>query len=81
VLSRCSTRQFGEQQVQEIQRDIASLAEHFSHRREAVLLAWQRAVKRDPALTNGDSLPRAELYGHIPALLADFELRNHTLTE
>ena len=48
--------------MQEIQGDIASLAEHFSLRREAVLLAWQRAVKRDPALTNGDSLPRAELY-------------------
>jgi signal transduction histidine kinase len=73
VLSRCSTRLFGEQQVQEIQGDIASLAEHFTLRREAVLLAWQRAVKRDPALTNGDSLPRAELYDHIPALLAAFE--------
>lgn len=35
--------------------------------------AWRLAVKRDPALTTGDSLPRAQLNDHIPALLQTFE--------
>ena len=34
---------------------------------------WQRAVKRDPDLNQGDSLPRSELFDHIPALLSAFE--------
>lgn len=59
--------------MQEIHGDIAALAEHLSRRREAILTAWQRAVKRDPELTDGDALPRSELYDHIPALLLAFE--------
>jgi signal transduction histidine kinase len=59
--------------MREIHGDVAALAEHLSDRREALLLAWQRAVKRDPTLTHGDSLPRAKLYDHIPAMLTAFE--------
>ena len=42
------------------------------------MLEWQRAVKRDPDLTNGNSLPLAELVDHIPALLtaSEYSRRN-----
>jgi hypothetical protein len=63
----------GEQHVHDNYGDIAALARHLSDRREALLLAWQHAVKRDPTLTDGESLPRAALYDHIPAMLAAFE--------
>ncbi len=44
------------------------------------MLEWQRAVKRDPDLNQGESLPRAELFDHIPALLRAFEERlRHTV--
>jgi signal transduction histidine kinase len=59
--------------MREIHGDLAALAEHLSDRREAMLLEWQRAVKRDPALTGGGSLPRAQLYDHIPAMFTAFE--------
>lgn len=39
------------------------------------MLEWHRAVKRDPLLSQGDSLPRADLFDHIPALLTAFERR------
>jgi signal transduction histidine kinase len=64
---------FGEQELQDIQGELLTLADNVRDEREATLLEWQRAVKRDPDLTNGDSLPRAELYDHIPALLTAFE--------
>ena len=62
---------------------MAALAEYLSQRREAILLSWQRAIKRDPQLSNGDALPRAELYDHIPALLGAFErgLRHFAATQ
>jgi hypothetical protein len=63
----------GEQQVHDNYGDIAALARHLSDRRGALLLAWQHAVKRDPTLTDGESLPRAALYDHVPAMLAAFE--------
>jgi signal transduction histidine kinase len=50
------------------------LADHVRDERDAILMEWSRVVKRDPNLTDGDSLPRAELYDHIPALLSAFEL-------
>jgi len=61
--------------------ELAAIAEHFRVRREEVLQAWRAAVKRDPDLTTGDSLPKIELFDHIPALLATFErqLRNPSL--
>jgi signal transduction histidine kinase len=49
------------------------LADHIAQRRDELVRSWQRAVQRDPQLTEGDSLPRSELIDHIPALLAAFE--------
>jgi signal transduction histidine kinase len=54
---------------------LAALAAHLAERREAVLYAWRRAVKQDPALSTADSLPRAQLNDHIPSLLQAFERR------
>lgn len=49
------------------------LAAHLEPRREAILKAWRKAIQRDPALTGGNALPRAQLIDHIPAVLAAFE--------
>ncbi len=64
----------GEKKLQEIQGELLTLADHVRDAREAILLEWHRAVKRDPNLTSGDSLPRAEVFDHIPALLTAFEV-------
>jgi signal transduction histidine kinase len=53
--------------------ELADLAGHMRNRRDALLGAWQGAIRRDPNLTGGDALPRAELLDHIPALLYAFE--------
>jgi signal transduction histidine kinase len=53
--------------------ELLALADHVRDEREAILIEWSRAVKRDPKLTDGDALPRADLYDHIPALLKAFE--------
>jgi signal transduction histidine kinase len=59
--------------------DFIALADHLRDRRDALMLEWHRAVKRDPDLNQGESLPRAELFDHIPALLKAFEERlRHT---
>ena len=55
--------------------ELAALAAHLASRRDAIMGAWRHALKRDPALTTGDSLPRAQLNDHIPALLVTFEKR------
>jgi signal transduction histidine kinase len=52
--------------------ELTSLARHLNFRRDAILSSWRSAVKKDPTLTTGDSLPREDLYDHIPALLATF---------
>jgi signal transduction histidine kinase len=64
--------------LQNSQGELLILANYVRDERAAILLEWQRAVKRDPALSQGDSLPRAELLDHIPSLLTAFEqsLRN-----
>jgi signal transduction histidine kinase len=54
-------------------RELATLADHLSLHREAILIAWRCAIQRDPAITSGDSLPRSELFDHIPGLLRAFE--------
>jgi signal transduction histidine kinase len=59
--------------LQGIYGELLQVADHFSHRREAILLEWHSAVRGDPVLTDGDALPRAELFDHIPALLSAFE--------
>ena len=53
--------------------ELLILADHVRDERDVVLIEWSRAVKRDPNLTDGDALPRADLYDHIPALLKAFE--------
>jgi signal transduction histidine kinase len=53
--------------------DLSELARHLKSRREAILQSWRTAIRKDPALTTSDSLPRADLYDHIPSLLASFE--------
>ena len=58
-----------------IEPEFAALAAHFTARRDAIMGAWRQAIKRDPAQTTGDSLPRAQLNDHIPALLLTFEKR------
>jgi signal transduction histidine kinase len=57
--------------------ELAAIAEHLSHRREAILQSWQRAIAKDPTLTTGDALPRAQLLDHIPAILSTFERELH----
>jgi signal transduction histidine kinase len=51
----------------------SSLAQYLSDRRSAILENWRAAIKRDPALNTGDSLPRSQLFDHIPAMLSTFE--------
>jgi signal transduction histidine kinase len=64
--------------MEELDLERRALAEHLSGRRIAILEAWRNAIKRDPTLTSGEPLPRAQLFDHIPAMLASFEhaLRN-----
>jgi signal transduction histidine kinase len=59
--------------LQDISRELTALADHVGRHRAAIVHAWQRAIQRDPELTAGESLPRAELIDHIPAMLAAFE--------
>jgi len=59
--------------MDDLQAELARLAEHLSSRRSAILAAWQSAIKRDPALTTGEPLPRVQLLDHIPSMLATFE--------
>jgi signal transduction histidine kinase len=69
-----TTCRFGENKsLQDIHGDLIALADYVRDERETILLEWLRAVRRDPALHQGDSLPRAELFDHIPALLAACE--------
>ena len=58
-----------------IEPELAALGAHLATRRDAIMDAWRQALRRDPALTTGDSLPRAQLNDHIPALLLTFEKR------
>jgi signal transduction histidine kinase len=51
----------------------AALADCLRARRTAILDAWHVAIRRDPALTTGDVLPRAQLFDHMPAMLTSFE--------
>ncbi len=56
----------------DIHGDLIALADYLKDRHEGLLVEWHRAVKRDPGLSQGDSLPRSELLDHIPALLSAF---------
>ena len=62
----------------EPEADALALADHLLARVPAILEAWHAAIRADPRLTTGDSLPRTQLDDHVPALLASFarELRS-----
>jgi len=44
---------------------LSALASYLGARREAILRAWRKAIDRDPEMTTGASLPRAQLDDHI----------------
>lgn len=48
---------------------LASIADHLSRRRDAILAAWAAAARRDPALTAPVTLSRSQFYDHIPQML------------
>ena len=56
-----------------IRPELATVADRVASRREAILAAWRDAIRRDPELSTGDSLPRAQLYDHIPELIGRYE--------
>jgi len=66
--------------VPSIDSGLLALADHLKSRRDAILLAWRNAIKREAALTSSVALPFVDLYDHIPALLSTFEreLRSST---
>ena len=55
--------------------DLSGLADFLQAQRSRILLAWRKAIARDPKLTSSDPLPKADLYDHIPTLLTFFETR------
>lgn len=59
--------------MDDVQAELTALALHLKGRREAILQAWQLAIRWDPKVTTGDSLPRVQLLDHIPSMLATFE--------
>jgi signal transduction histidine kinase len=58
--------------MSQLNTELIALSQHLNARREAILFTWRNAVRRDPTMTTSDSLPREDLYDHIPALLATF---------
>ncbi|PZR19347.1 MAG: histidine kinase, partial [Citrobacter freundii] len=50
--------------------ELCILADALAAQREGLLQTWRKAVRRDPALTAGEALPRTQLNDHIPAVLA-----------
>jgi signal transduction histidine kinase len=65
----------GENMVGIFDEGLYGLADYLQARREHILSTWRKAINKDPALTTSDSLPRADLYDHIPALLSTFEMQ------
>ena len=56
----------------QINEQLSALAAHLDARRGAILQAWRKGLDRDPRMTTGASLPRSQLYDHIPDLLDAF---------
>ena len=52
---------------------LGDLSAYLAARREQILAAWRGLVDRDPTLTTGNALTRADIYDHIPTMLAAFE--------
>jgi signal transduction histidine kinase len=63
--------------MEDVQAELAALASYLRGRRDAILQAWQLAIKWDPKVATGDSLPRVQLLDHIPSMLATFERALH----
>jgi signal transduction histidine kinase len=59
--------------MQELEAELNKLAAHLCKQRPAIMQAWREAVRKDPALTTGDALPRTHLNDHIPGVLLAFE--------
>lgn len=57
------------------QAELHALAHHLDKQCPALLAAWRRKVRGDPALISGDVLPRFELDDHVPALLSAYSSR------
>lgn len=53
------------------QEQMEAVVAHLAARREDILHAWRTALDRDPHMTTGASLPRAQLNDHVPDLLED----------
>jgi hypothetical protein len=49
--------------------ELKRIAEHLTHRRDAILAAWGAAARGDPDLTAPVTLSRAQFYDHIPQML------------
>jgi len=58
-----------------INDQLSALADHLRQRREALLLAWHRAVDLDPDLHTVSTSTRIQFIDHIPAVLDAFEER------
>lgn len=50
-----------------------ALGDYLRARREAILIAWSKAVKADPEQTTARSLTRGQFHDHIPEVLDAFE--------
>ena len=53
----------------EIGAQRSALGAHFKTRIPALLEAWRATIAADPDLTTGDSLPRGQLFDHLPPWL------------
>ena len=63
--------------MEDVQAELAALGLYLRARRDAILQVWQTAIKWDPKVSTGDSLPRVQLLDHIPSMLATFERALH----
>ena len=54
---------------------MTALVAHLTARRQDILRAWRTALDRDPLMSTGASLPRAQLDDHVPNLLEHFGQR------
>lgn len=58
--------------TRDVQDRLRALAVFLAGRHNAIMKAWRTAVERDPRMTTGASLPRAQLNDHIPDLLETY---------
>ncbi len=56
-------------------QQLAALSDLLAARREAVLVAWRKVERADPAQTTGRALTLAQFLDHIPPILDAYELK------